>query len=268
MKPNYLKKSILYFVVLSTCIAHPAHPYGETGEMDVRALALGNVKALSWGVLNPSCLAFKGQKELGAAVYSRFGMKELSASGIYALLPNRAIDVGVLLSAYGYEDYRLLQGQVNLAKKLSPASFSIGVNLSCIHESSILEAESKRYFSAAVGWFYRISELFEAAFVAENLLRTSGVLPVVCNLGIRYLLLPDCFVLIETGYDFKEDPVLKTGVEYEIAAQFSVRAGFGTRPKTPSLGFAYAGNRWKTEVAFLLHPVLGLSSAIGAACFF
>jgi hypothetical protein len=212
-------------------------------------------------------LAFNRQKELGAFVYNRFKMKELNTMGIYTLVPNRAIDAGFLLSAYGYEDYRLLQGRVNLAKKLS-SSFSIGTNLTYLNENSILEPESEHYFSADIGLYYRINESFETAFITENLLHTSSPFPVICDLGIRYRLLPDCFVLIETGYDFRKHLDVKAGIEYEIAGQFSVRAGFGSQPETLSLGFAYTGTRWKTEVAFLFHPVLGLSSAIGVSYFF
>lgn len=267
MKSVNFKKSILYCVVLFMCISHAAYPYGETNDVDVRALALGNVKALSRGLSNPAYLAFREQKELAASVYNRFGMKELNTASIYALIPNRTIDAACLLSAYGYEDYRLLQGQVNLAEKLS-SSFSIGTNLTYLNENSILEPESKHYLSAGIGFCYRINESFEAAFTVENLLRTGSLLPVSCNLGINCRLLPDCFALLETGYDFGKQFDVKAGIEYEMAGTFSVRAGFGSRSKTPSLGAAYTGTQWKTEVAFLLHPVLGLSSAIGISCFF
>lgn len=263
----YLKKSILYFAVLFMGISHAVYSYEEINDVDARALALGNIKALSRGLSNPACLAFKEQKEFGGSVYNRFKMKELNTVGIYTLFPNRAIDAGVLLSSYGYEDYRLLQGRVSLAKKLS-SCFSIGTKLSYMNENSILEPENKNYFSADVGFYYRINESFEAAFSTENLLHTSSLFPVICDLGISYRLLPDCFVLVETGSDFRKYLDVKTGIEYEIAGWFSVRAGFRTRLKTPSLGFACTGTRWKTDVAFLLHPVPGLSSAIGVAYFF
>lgn len=267
MKSTHFKKSILYCVVLFMGISHSVYPHGETNDVDVRALALGNIKALSRGLSNPACLAFRKHKELATSVYNRFGMKELNTASIYTLIPNRAIDAACLLSAYGYEDYRLLQGQVNLAKKLF-SSFSIGTNLTYLNENSILEPESRHYFSAGIGLYYRINESFELAFTTENLLRTSSLLPVICNPGINCRLLPDCLVLIETGYDFGKHLDVKTGIEYEIADQFSVRAGFRSRSKMPSLGFAYTETRWKTEVAFLLHPILGLSSAIGVSYFF
>jgi hypothetical protein len=248
-------------------VSHAAYPYGETNDVDARALALGNIKALSRNLSNPAYLPFKGRKEFGASVYNRFRMKELNTMSIYTMIPNRMIDAGFLFSTYGYDEFRLLQGQASLAKKLS-SCFSIGMNLIYLNENSILEPESKSYLSAGVGLYYRINESFEAAFTMENLLHTNSPFSTLYNAGILYRLLPTCNVLIETGSDFGKYFDVKAGIEYEIAGQFAVRAGFKTQPKTPSIGFAYAGTQWKTEVAFLLHPVLGVSSAISIAYFY
>jgi hypothetical protein len=248
-------------------ISHVAYPFRETNDIDVRALALGNIKALSQSLSNPAYLSFKGQKEFGVSVYNRFMMKELNTMSIYAMIPNKAIDAGFLFSTYGYDEYRLLQGQASLAKKLS-SCFSIGTNLTYLNENSILEPESKSYLSADVGLYYRINELFAAAFTTENLLHTNSPFSAFYNVGILYRLLPTCNVLIETGSDFRKYFDVKAGIDYEIADQFAVRAGFKTQPKIPSIGFAYTGTRWKTEVAFLLHPVIGVSSAISIIYFF
>ncbi|MDR0768619.1 MAG: hypothetical protein LBE71_01740 [Dysgonamonadaceae bacterium] len=265
MKSIFYYKSILCLCVLS--LSFSAYPYEETNDVDVCALALGNVKALSRGLSNPAFLAFMERKELGASVYNRFMIKELNTASVHAFVPNRTIDASFLLSSYGYEDYRLLQVQAGLAKKLSHG-FSIGTNLTYLNKNSILKPESKSYLSADVGLYYRINESFEAAFTAGNLLHTSSPFPVVYSAGVLYQLLPDCSILIEADADFGDYFEVKAGIEYEIAGQFSVRAGFKTQPKTPSIGFAYSGMRWKTEVAFFLHPVLGVSSAIGMAWFF
>ena len=248
-------------------ISHSAYSQRETNDVDARALALGNLKALSRNLLNPAYLAFTEQKELGASVYNRFGMKELSTMSIYVMIPNRMIDAGFQFSTYGYDEYRLLQGQISLAKKLS-SCFSIGTNVNYLNVNSILEPESKSYLSADIGLYYQINESFDAAFSTENLLHTNSRFPVLYNAGILYRLIPDCNVLLETGSDLKKFYDVKVGIEYEIAGQFTVRAGFKTQPKVPSFGFAYTGTWWRTDVAFLLHPVLGLSSAIGISYIF
>ena len=267
MKSVYYYKSILCFCVLCMGIPRSLYSQLETNDVDARALALGNVKALSRNLFNPACLAFKEQKELGASVYNRFGMKELNTMCAYVMIPNRTIDAGLLFSTYGYEDYRLLQGQVSLAKKLS-SRLSIGTNVTYLNINSILEPESKSYLSADIGLYYLINERFEAAFTTENLLHTNNPFFSFCNAGILFRLLPDLILLLETSSDYKKHFNVKTGIEYEIAGHFTVRAGFKNQPQTPSIGFAYSEPQWRTDVAFFLHPVLGLSSAIGIGyCF-
>jgi len=267
MVPNYYYKSILCLWVLCMGIPLFAYSQEETNDVDARALALGNIKALSRNLSNPAYLAFTEQKELGASVYNRFGMKELNTMSIYAMLPNQTIDAGFLFSSYGYEEYRLLQGQVSLAKKLS-SCLSIGTNITYLNENSILEPKSKSFLSADIGLYYHINDSFEAAFTTENLLHTSNSFHSFYNVGILYRLLPSCPVLLEAGSDFNQYLEIKAGIEYKIVDQFTVRAGFRTQPQTPSIGFAYTGTQWGTEVAFLLHPVLGVSSAIGISYYF
>jgi hypothetical protein len=206
-------------------------------------------------------------REFGASVYNRFNMKELSTKCVYGMFPNRAIDAGFQLSAYGYEDYQLVQVQASLAKKIS-SRVAIGTNLIYLNENSILEPESRNHLSADVGLWYRISEWVEWGFMAENLLYTGNSLQFLCHTGILYRLLSNCNLLIECGYDFKNDFRFSTGIEYEIAGQFVALGGFRNNPKTPSLGLAYKGKRWKAETVFLVHPVLGVSTAIGIGCFF
>lgn len=261
------KKTILCLTVLSAGVFHTACPTGETSDVDVRALALGNVKALSQKVSNPAGLPFLTHKELGATVYNRFGMKELNTVAVYALLPNGAIDAAALLSSYGYADYRLLCGQVNLAKKLSPV-FAAGINVVCINENSILHVDAQTGISAGAGFCLHAGREWVAAFAADNLLSAGRRFPATYSLGIRRRMWHDGAFLLETGYETGARIAVKAGLEYRCAEIFFLRAGFKTLPNTPSFGFAYVGPKWQTETTFLFHPVLGISAAAGISCLF
>jgi hypothetical protein len=239
----------------------------EISDTDVRALSLGQVKSLSYELLNPSFVSFQERKLLGASVYNRFGMKELSTRSLYGILPNPLLDAGFKCSAYGYEDYQLLQGQISLSKKVFPG-FSIGTNLIYLNENSILEDKSQNYLFADVGVYWRINDSFDWAFTTENLLYTMNFCRTMFYTGINYRLLPACRILIETGCDFRNYFRASAGIEYEIAGQFNVRGGFRSNPQTPSIGFGYVGEHWKIDAGFMLHPTLGLSGAIGAGWFF
>jgi hypothetical protein len=205
--------------------------------------------------------------EIGAAVYRRFNIKELDTRAIFLLLPNRFIDAGLQLSSFGFENYGLTQVQASFAKQLS-TNFSVGTNLVYLNENSFLEPENRDFFAADAGIFYRTENSLSLGFTAENLLHTDSQFPTVCNAGVGYEIIKNCTVFFEGSYNFQKDFHVSAGIEYLIETQFAVRGGWRNNPKTPSLGAAYIGKQWKAETAFLLHPVLGLSSAVGIAYFF
>jgi hypothetical protein len=126
-----------------------------------------------------------------------------------------------------------------------------------------LEDRTKNYLLSDVGVYWQVNESFDVAFTTENLLYTMNDCRTMFYVGTNYQLLSSCKVLLETGSDFRKAFHVSAGIEYEIVGQFAVRCGFRSNPKTPSLGFAYIGKHWNVETAFLLHPILGLSSAIG-----
>ncbi|MDR3339823.1 MAG: hypothetical protein LBT25_07020 [Candidatus Symbiothrix sp.] len=256
----------IFLIILLIHCFRASYPADETLEAGVNALSLGQVKALG-DLSNPALLSFEVQKQVGISVFSRFGMKELSTKSLYGIFPNRIIDAGFRLSAYGFEDYQLLSGQLSLAKKLS-SGLSLGVNLGYSNEYSILEEQANNDYSAGLGIYWQPGGSFEWAFAAENLLHTTKTVPALYCGGFRYRLTSFFCVLMEANSDFRNDFHLSAGAEYEIAEQFTVRCGFQNNPQTPSFGLSYNSLHWEIETAFLLHPVLGLSSAIGVNYYF
>jgi len=252
-------KIILLFLFISKF--QVAYPFDETKSIDVRALSLGQMKALSQGLTNPAYLPFLERKQIGVSVFNRFEMKELSTRSIYCLIPNRLLDMSFHLSAFGYGDYQLTDVQASFAKKLSQR-FSIGTSVSYMSENSILEESVQTYLFADVSCFWRINNSFEWALITENLIHTRNPQPSFCYTGVKYQLIPTACILLESGYDFQNQLSVSAGIEYEIVRQLTVRGGFQNNPKSPSLGFACKIGHWSVDTAFLFHPVLGLSSGI------
>jgi hypothetical protein len=248
-------------------VLHAGFPANDVPDTDIRALSLGQVHSLSRELVNPAFLSSLEQGQTGLSVFNRFSMKELSTKSIYAAFPNRLINAGFKLSAYGYDDYQLLRGQMALSKKLTP-HFFIGTNIILRHENSVMQDESANDLQGDVGLFWQINDSFDWAFCTENLLHTKKNEPSLYATGLNYRILSNCLFLMEAESDFHNCLIFKWGIEYEIEKQFCIRGGFSSNPETPSLGFAYSLHSWKVETAFLLHPVLGLSSGIGVIfCF-
>jgi hypothetical protein len=266
MKSYFFKGIKFVFLFLFISKFQLAYPFDEVKSIDIRALSLGQVRALS-SLVNPAFLSFSEQKQIGASVFNRFEMKELSTQSIFGLIPNRLLDMNCRLSVFGYSDYQLIEGQAGFAKKLS-SKFSIGTTVSYLIENSILEESARTYLQADVSFLWQISKTFEWALITENLLHTRNSQPVSCFSGLKCQLIPGTCVLAESGYDTQKRFSISAGVEYEIVKQLTVRGGFRNNPQTPSLGFAYKLEQWNVETAFLFHQALGLSSGIAVAYLF
>jgi len=243
------------------------YPFDEVKSVDIRTLSLGQMKSLSQGLTNPAYLPFIEQKQIGVSVFNRFEMKELNTRSVFGLIPNRLLDMSFHLSVFGYDEYQLIEGQVGFAKKLSP-QFSVGTSVSYLSETSILAEKAQTHLQADVSFLWRMNDSFEWALTTENLIHTRNSQPVACFSGIKYQLISNAGVLLESGFDSSNGFYVSAGIEYEIVKQLMIRGGYRNNPQAPSLGFAYKLEHWNIETAFLFHPVLGLSSGIAVGyCF-
>jgi len=261
MRTYFFRGIKIAFLFLFISTFHVAYPLDEVRSVDIRALSLGQMHALSQGVTNPAYLPFLERKQIGVSVFERFEMKELSTKSIGGLIPNRLLDMSFHLSEFGYGDYQLIEGRAGFAKKLSQR-FSIGTSIAYITENSIVNDRTRTCLLADVSFWGRINDALEWALTTENLIHTRNSQPSFCFTGVKYQLIPTTCFLLEAGSDFQNQWNVSVGLEYEMVKELTVRGGFRNNPKSPSLGFAYKINHWSVATAFLFHPELGLSSGI------
>ena len=265
MKKYFFRGIKIFLLFLFISESQLIFPFDEVKTIDIRALSLGQMRALSQGLTNPAYLPFLKQKHFGVSVFNRFEMKELSTRSIFGLIPNRLIDMNFHLSAFGYDEYLLLNCQAGFSKKILNG-FAIGTSVGYLSKNSILEEKIQTYLQADVSFFWQINDVLECALITENLIHTRNSQPVFCAAGIKYQLAPTASVLLESRFDSQNRFGISAGIEYEIVTQLTVRGGFRNNPKMPSLGFAYKIEHWNIETAFQFHPALGISSGI-AACY-
>jgi len=260
MKSYFFRGMKFVFLFLFISEFQAAYPFDEVKSADIRALSLGQLKALSQ-LENPAYLPFSKKLQIGASVFNRFEMKELSTQSVFGSIPNFLLDMNFRLSSFGYSDYQLIEGQAGFAKKLF-RKFSIGTSIGYFIENSVLEESNRTYLRADLSFFWRISDTFGWALTTDNLIHTLNSQPISCFSGFQWQLNPLTRVLSEAGYDSQKRYYLCAGVEFEIVKNLTVRGGFRNNPQTPSLGFAYKIDHWNIETAFLFHQALGLSSGI------
>jgi hypothetical protein len=262
MEKNTLSSIRIFILLIIQSLYLSASATGKLTSTDARSFALGNLHALSREFINPASLSFQTAKQLSFSVLNQFEMKELNTVYLQGKYPNRYLDAGFTFSHYGYADYRIIQTQAGLSKKILPG-LSLGVNLLYYRESSIWEENARNRLSSDIGICYRLNSSIELAFLAENILHT---FPNSCwNLsgGMGYEALKNCFLLVEASYGAINPFNLSLGVEYELVKELKVRAGTQIILKIPSFGVGYQWNKWVIDAGFSLHPVLGASSIIG-----
>jgi len=267
MKMYFFRGIKIVFLFLFISKFHCVYPFDEVRSADVRALSLGQMKALSQGLMNPAYLSFSEHVQIGVSVLNHFEMKELNTRSVFGLFPNRLLDMNFRLSAFGYNEYQLVERQAGFAKKVSPG-FSVGTSFSYITKNSILEERKRTYLLADLSFLWRISDSFEWALTTENLIHTRNSQPTFCFTGVKYQLASPACVLLEFGCNSQDSFSVNVGFEYEIVKELTIRGGYRNNPKMPSLGFAIRVDHWNIDTAFLFHPTLGVSGGIAMGYLF
>ncbi|MDR1683040.1 MAG: hypothetical protein LBS25_06600 [Candidatus Symbiothrix sp.] len=249
----------IFTVIFSLLKCFEISAVDEFLQTDARSLALGRVRALSEELVNPANLSFSSEKEIGLTVFNHFEMSELNTATLYWKCPNSKIDFGTKFVTFGYSDYRISSWQGFLSKKIF-SNLAIGIQLETIMQSSILEEDSRYFLSSGIGISYRLNERFDLSVLGENVLTTYETKPWRWMAGIRYHLSNEAVVLMETATGKIVPFAFSVGLEYAFSESFFLRSGYDSQGKAPSFGIGYQWNKWKIDVGFSLHQVLGISS--------
>ena len=228
----------------------------------VRSFSVGNIRTVGDDWLNPATISFAEGKLLGLSVFNRFQMSDLNTANLYYIHPNKYLDAGFRFTLFGYEDYRVLQLQGGFSKKIIP-NLSIGIQLNFRNIQSRWEEDSQTGFSSGLGIYYRINEEVALALLGENLLCTSSPKTWRWQAGLQYHASKSVILFLETGYNKEKIFRFSVGADYTILERFHIRSGYDSVHGMPSFGVGYGWNRWRVDVGFLFHSVLGVSSVIG-----
>ena len=231
---------------------------------EVRSFSLGNIRTVGDECLNPAALSFSNGKQVELSIFNRFQMSELNTANLFYMYPNKYLDSGFRLTAFGYEDYRILQLQGGFSKKILP-DLSIGIQLNYRNIRTRWEEDSQSGFSSGLGIYYRLNKKVDLALLGENLLCTANQELLRFQVGIQYRASEGVVLFLETGYNKEKLFRFSVGAEYSIGEQFHIRSGYDSTHGMPSFGVGYRWKRWRVDVGFSFHSVLGMSSMIGVS---
>jgi hypothetical protein len=227
-----------------------------------QSFGMGNIRAVGNDYLNPAAISFSDRKAVDLSVLNRFQMSELNTANLSLIYPDKRLDAGFRLSAFGYEDYRIAQLQGSFAKKIRK-NLSLGIQVNYRNTQSRWEEDSQACFSSGLGVYYRLNEQVDLALLGEDLFCTSDEKLWRWQAGLQYHASDHVALFVESGYDKDKTFRFVAGIDYALFEQFHFRSGYDSDHGMPAFGVGYGWNQWQVDVGFSFHSVLGTSSAIG-----
>lgn len=237
-----------------------------------RASSMGNAAVMTpglWSVYhNQAGLAFIDRPMIGFHYENKYLVNELGLQSLaFAYPTKKSGSFGMNLTYFGFSKYNESKIAISYAKQLGDA-FSAGVQLDYFYTHIDEVYGNKGIPVAEIGI---MSEPFENFFIgvhAFNITRakideyTNERVPTIFRLGIGYAFSEKALVCVEAEKDLNYKPIFKGGVEYRMLQNLYLRTGLITNPIQNSFGLGYYFNKFKADIAFITHPVLGLSSQI------
>ncbi|MDR1344756.1 MAG: hypothetical protein LBJ39_05315 [Tannerellaceae bacterium] len=279
VKPNAFKQVLEPNLLLLGLFLHIFPFLQATDNLrsgDMRSIGMGGAGATTSPLLNPSLIALSGQKSVSLNYFNRYALKELATVGGSFYLPEALIPAGIDISSFGYDDYRESMFRLLIAKRLN-YHWALGVSVQYAILQTVLLEESPAQLSTDVGLtFIPVDNVLIGLFImnlpsvslnrgaVENMM----FMPWLIQAGFQWELING--LLISAALSTCEEDVASAGlgIEYKPFDDFSMRMGIKGAPMLPSFGLGYAFSDFKTDVAFVYHPVLGISTGIGISFYF
>ncbi len=234
-----------------------------------RSAALAGASAAmahsSYGLDNPASLATHSQLGIAVAASRSFGLKELDHALLTGLIGSRNTSIAVTAESFGFEQYRLLTGNITAAGRLmtSPANLAARVTY---RRLTVKGYGSLEYYGLAAGIHLDLGPRLDVGAFVENVVRSRSDMAesrrrVVLGIGVapaQHLRLLADAVTTEAF-----DPSLRIGIEAILLRRVALRGGFSTFPPSFSTGIGVRLGNLGVDTGGLRHRALGWARSVG-----
>jgi len=263
MRPIFL----IFYLFLSFSI------FGQSGIqqlLDARSSGMGQIGTIHSGsnalLGNPAGLADLSHFTALGVVENRFLAKELQNAGFAVALPMENSAIGIQLGAFGFESYREFKSGLSYARKLSE-SLSLGGQI-IYWNQNIPEYGNSSLLTFKLGLQAMLSEDIRFGVSIYNPIRleiTEGEQTyAILRVGLSYQLSSKVLLASELEKDQDFATRIKLGMDYQLSAPLSLRAGVITAPYEISFGMGLdLFQECRLDLVIRQHEVLGFTPGIG-----
>jgi hypothetical protein len=265
MKHTFIS-TILVFILSGKLCAFSNQPIGA------RASAMANSTvggADVWSVFhNQAGLARLKNMEAGIYYENKFLLPELSLKGLAFAAPLKSGVLGLSVSHYGFSLYNETQAGLAFSRSLGE-KVSAGVQVNLFNTYIGEGYGNQTMVSAEAGILAELTDAITLGAHIYNPNRTkisdfaNERIPTIMRLGMNFKLSEKVLMCAEVLKDTQHKPIVKFGIEYEVAKDFFLRTGVSTNPSRNSFGFGYKQKQYTIDIASSKHPLLGYSIQTG-----
>ncbi len=266
MKYNFL----MLFVILSISFVKAGNENwslgGQQAGMGFSGVTLTDVWSSS---KNQAALARLTSPCLGLYAENRFIIEEMSLQAFSFALPTKeAGTFAIDLSYFGYSLYN--ESKVGLAYGLMLGKkFSLGAKINYLNTHFADEYGNKGNVIAEVSFLYEPVDNFLIGGHLYNITRSKIAnydderIPSSLTFGLGYRFTPKFFITTECEKDLDNPIMFRVGLDYNILKNVYVRGGVATSPNYATFGIGYVLKKFKVDVSFSYHQILGYSPHVG-----
>jgi hypothetical protein len=216
---------------------------------------------------NQAGLAFLKGINIGLGFQNAFLVKELSTKSISVAIPLKSGVFGINYGYFGYPKFNENKIGLAFAKALGKR-IAVGIQLD--YQFTHIDGDYGNK-ATALGEVGILTEPIDNLLIGAHVFNVwrsklstvdNEYIPTIFTIGASYRLYDIALLSIEFEKDLDLEMVFKSGLEFELIENFSLRAGIATNPNIFSFGLGYTFQSFDLNIAFSKHPVLGYSPGV------
>ena len=216
---------------------------------------------------NPAGPAQLNWRELGLYYSpSPFGLKELANGYIAYTEPFGFGSAGIGAMTYGFELYRETRLLISFSTSYLNKFFA-GVSFN-YHIVSIKGYGNKGVIYLNTGCLGYLTEDLKIGFFIQNINHSSFTpdedqIPILLNTGLSYNIFDKLSLNFSFEKDIRYNTSVKTGINYDLTENLSLRIGSANEPAEYSCGIGIHIGYFNLDYSIFTHPDLGLTHQAG-----
>lgn len=212
---------------------------------------------------NPAAITYVKKIQAGLYAEDRFRTSNTRLASFSMIVPTRWCHIGGIINHFGYSAFNQQKFSLGLAKKLSE-TFSLGVNLSYVRTNIAEQEGAGNPLLEAAVMFKPVRKVALALFIFNpTQSRYSGnstdFIPTFVRAGLSYHVNKQVQVLVEADKAHGQDVLFRSGINYKVLSNLSLRAGASNNPVYVTFGFGTAFRNIGLDFSVSVHDVLGYS---------